>query len=106
MRVALTKGAKRDIADAADWYEAQREGLGAEFIESVDECVGRIGANPLAYRIVFADNRRANMDRFPFALFYKVRDDVVVVACLHGARAPHLARERAAGVIEMRKPKP
>jgi toxin ParE1/3/4 len=106
VRVILSRQAKLDVSKAVDWYEAQREGLGTEFIESVDECVGRIGANPLAYRVVSGDNRRANLERFPYALFYKVRDEVVVVACLHAKRSPSLAKERAAGVLEFRKPKP
>jgi plasmid stabilization system protein ParE len=104
--VTLTKAAKRDVKDAAAWYEAQREGFGAEFLESVDEGVSRIGANPLAYRAVSGNNRRCNLERFPYSLFYKVVDEVVVLACLHGHRAPHLSKERGLGVIEFRNPNP
>jgi plasmid stabilization system protein ParE len=106
VKVSLTKAAKRDISDAAEYYEAQRDGLGAEFLESVDEGIGRIGKNPLAYRTVSGTNRRCNLERFPYSLFYKVVDEVVVVACLHGHRAPHLSKERGLGVIEIRKLKP
>lgn len=105
MKVRISRDAKTDIRLASQWYEEQREGLGAEFIDSVDEGIKRIGDNPLAYRVVAGDNRRANLERFPYALFYKVHDDVVVVACLHAARNPRLAIERGAGVTEIRKPK-
>ena len=106
MIVALTKAAKRDISDAAAWYEQQREGLGAEFIDSVDEGIGKIALNPLGYAVVSGENRRCVVDRFPYALWFKVRDNVVVVGCLHHRRALHLSKERGLGVIEFRKPKP
>lgn len=105
MHVVLTSTAERDVASAAEWYEAKREGLGGEFLDRVEEAIDRIGMNPLAYRKVTGENRRCLVEQFPYALWFKIHGDAIVVACLHSARNPSVAKERTAGVIEIR-PKP
>jgi plasmid stabilization system protein ParE len=65
LNVVLTTHARNDIAGAADWYEAKREGLGDEFLGKVDEALDSIGSNPLAYRKVSGENRRCNLENFP-----------------------------------------
>ena len=99
MIVRVSPSAKRDISEAFVWYEEKREGLGVEFIERVDQAIERIGLNPLGYQAVSGDTRRVNIEQFPYSLFFKIKNDVVVVACLHAGRDPRLARERTAGVI-------
>lgn len=104
MNLSITRQTRRDIAEAADWYERKKEGLGEEFLDRVQESLDRIGLNPFGYAKLYGENRRCNLDQFPYALWFKIVDEVVVVACLHGRRHPILARERGAGVIEMKKP--
>jgi plasmid stabilization system protein ParE len=88
----IAPAARADIATAYSWYEDNKKGLGEEFIESVDKAVKKIGLRPLAYRKVVGDSRRCNIERFPNALFFRVKDNVVVVACLHAKRNPKLAK--------------
>ena len=38
--------AEADLANARDWYEGQRAGLGAEFLLCVEEVLERIGRMP------------------------------------------------------------
>jgi plasmid stabilization system protein ParE len=104
LNVVLTRNARVDIADAADFYESKREGLGDEFLNRVDTALESIGSNPLAYRKVSGENRRVNVEQFPYALFFKIEGHAIVVACLHAARNPALVKERSAGIIEF-KPK-
>ena len=104
MNVSITRQARRDIAESADWYERKKEGLGEEFLKRVHEGLSRIGANPLGYAKVRGENRRCNLDQFPYALFFKVVNEVVVVGCLHARRNPVIGRERWAGITEMPKP--
>ena len=81
--------AKLDIENAAVWYDGRVAGLGERFIEEVDRCLESITLNPEAYPVVHRETRRALLRRFPFAVFYRWRDQVVtVVACLHTRRAP------------------
>jgi toxin ParE1/3/4 len=77
LNVVLTTNARNDIAGAADWYEAKREGLGDEFLGKVDEALDSIGSNPLAYRKVFGENRRCNLEKSPYAFFFKLEGDAI-----------------------------
>jgi plasmid stabilization system protein ParE len=87
------------------WYESQKKGLGIEFIERVDQAVEQIGAHPESYPKIFNEVRRAPLHQFPYNLWYRfLPDDSVVIGCLHGKRDTILARERAAGVLEMPDP--
>jgi toxin ParE1/3/4 len=103
--VIISPAAKADILKASSWYEAARPGLGTSFLQRVDEAVEKIGRNPLTYRKVKGQNRRLNLERFPYALFYRVEGDAIVVACVGARRDPELVKERASGVVPIR-PKP
>ncbi len=41
--VVLTRIAEVDIARAINWYEERKEGLGAEFLVRVRDCIEKIG---------------------------------------------------------------
>ena len=62
--------AEADLANARDWYERQRAGLGAEFLLCVEEVLERIGRTPEMYMVVHHDVRRALTRRFPYAVYY------------------------------------
>jgi hypothetical protein len=104
LKVQLTRSARKDISGTAQWYEGQREGLGRKFLDRVDEALGRIGLNPLGYPKFSGENRRCNLETFPYALFFKIKDEVIVVACLFGGRDPKIIRERGSGVIPFPEP--
>ena len=62
-------------------------GLGERFLRSVDQAVEALRANPESGPMVFAQIRRLIVPRFPYGLFYIVRDGVVVVlAVVHSRR--------------------
>lgn len=93
--VRLREEADLDIADAASWYEEQREGLGGKFLDELLHIFGLIQENPLFYPLIRRNTRRAVMSRFPFAVFYRVVDhDLVVVAVMHGSRHPKAWKSR------------
>jgi plasmid stabilization system protein ParE len=79
--------AKADIEAAARWYEAQQPGLGVDFVDEVQRILGVIAAQPLRYSIRFGNWRRANLRRFPHAVFYQVlNNQPAVFAVLHARR--------------------
>ena len=81
--------AEADLANARDWYERQRAGLGAEFLLCVEEVLEHIGRTPEMYRVVYHDVRRALTRRFPCAVYYHIAGvDVVVSGILHMRRDP------------------
>jgi plasmid stabilization system protein ParE len=77
LKVIVTRQAKADVAAAAEHYERAREGLGAEFLDRVEDGIDKIAANPLAYRRVFGEIRRCNLEQFPFALWYRLSGKAV-----------------------------
>lgn len=87
--------AEADVRSAFEWYERQREGLGADFIEALRQAEDRVQRSPFAFRTVRRDARRLLLRRFPYQLIYRVVDEVVVVvACFHGRRAPRRLERR------------
>ena len=81
----------RDLAGAYGWYEEQRAGLGEEFLAAVDTTFDAIERIPEMFRRVHGEVRRANVSRFPSAVFYRVDPkSVVVLTILHTARDPKL----------------
>ena len=77
--VILTPEAAQDVADAYDWYEECRYGLGEEFLGCIDACVQRICRTPELYPKVHEEYRRALVRRFPYALFYEYADGTVTL---------------------------
>ena len=88
--------AEADLADAQDWYERQQPGLGAEFLLCVEEVFARLNRTPEMYEEVYRGVRRALTRRFPYAVYYRVAaNDVVVLGILHTRRDPQEWQSRA-----------
>jgi toxin ParE1/3/4 len=88
--------AEADLAEAKDWYEHQRAGLGLEFILSLEECLERIRRSPYAHAEMYKGVRRTSIRRFPYGVYYRVEADaVVVLAVQHSRRDPRRWQERA-----------
>ena len=93
--VRLTDKAVADIAQAQDWYERQRVGLGGQFVGEVDKVLESLAENPLIYRKVMDLLRAAHARRFPYSVYFRVEGrGSVVVACLHQHRSPRVAHAR------------
>ena len=94
-RLRLTPEAELDLDDAYSWYQAQALGLGANFLTAVGTCIASIRRNPEAYQLVDPTMRRALLRRFPYAVFYEMgADEIVVYAVFHCARNPHAWKRR------------
>jgi plasmid stabilization system protein ParE len=79
----------RDVAAAFEWYQNEQPGLGLEFLEELRASYDRMAAGPLQYSLVRDDIRRALLKRFPYAVYFAVEaDQVVVVSVLHERRNP------------------
>ena len=88
-RLKFSSRALRETGEAQEWYELQSPGLGDEFIAAIELQLKRLEQAHLLYAEVIPKVRRALLPRFPFGLFFSVRDDLVhVLAVLHDARHP------------------
>jgi plasmid stabilization system protein ParE len=89
VEIRLRPEAAQDLADAAEWYEEQRAGLGHEFLDEARATLSTIAEMPSMYAQIHRSARRALMQRFPFGIFYRIDGDrIVVLAILHGSRHP------------------
>ena len=94
-RLSILPEAENDLAEARFWYEKQRDGLGAEFLDCVGEVFQRLQESPLIHAEVHRGVRRTLVRRFPFVVYYRVEHDVVeILAVLHGRRGPRIWRSR------------
>jgi plasmid stabilization system protein ParE len=76
-----------DLIAARDWYQAQRNGLGREFLDAVEETFARIQDNPERRAPEYKSVRRARTMRFPYIVYYRIIADVVeILAVQHGSR--------------------
>ena len=96
VRIEFTTEASEDVAEAFSWYERQRRGLGREFEEELDRAFAIVRSMPTTGSPVHRMLRRSLMARFPFALYYAIEAELVVVhAVLHHRRDPRTWRRRA-----------
>ena len=89
-RLKFSGRAVREVGEAYEWYEAQSQGLGLEFEVAFELQLKRLEQVPLLYSEVLPGVRRTLLPRFPFGVFYVVRNDLVhILAVIHNARSPN-----------------
>lgn len=83
--------AEDELKAAIDYYDRQRDGLGAELQEAVERASEVIGRIPQAFSLHNAAGvRKFVLQRFPYCLFYLELDESVwVVAVAHQKRQPN-----------------
>ena len=94
-----------DVFSAYVWYEAKSPGLGEEFLRIFYACVKEIPENPLLYPKVCREFRRRLLRRFPYAIYFMIKDNQIIMSGLfHCARDPILLEQHCK--IERKKKKP
>lgn len=89
VRLAFHELAERELNDAAQYYERELRGLGADFIDEVERCARSIIRHPAAGAPVCDDVRRRFLRRFPYALLYRVTTDAIrILAVMDLRRRP------------------
>ena len=97
MTLRIPSGVQTEVREAAEYYEAERPGLGDGFWREVDSRVRWILANAGVPRLRAGDYRRVNLSVFPFYIAYAIRGEtVVLLAVAHVAREPEYWMEREA----------
>jgi plasmid stabilization system protein ParE len=78
-----------DVEAAFDWYEGEEPGLGFEFLEELRAAYQRILDHPFGYQDLRSGIRRALTHRFPYAVYFSVEEEtIVIVAVLSTPRDP------------------
>lgn len=87
--------AYKDAIVIFDWYEGKLAGLGDRFINELERAKIDLLNSPLAFAKWNKGIRRMVMRKFPYKLFYKVYDDMIVIlAIMHARRSNRYVRRR------------
>jgi plasmid stabilization system protein ParE len=95
MNVELLAAAQAELDHAYTWYETQRKGLGAQFLNEFDAAVRRLAAYPHAYQSLGKGVRRCLVKQFPYGVLYGMdKDKIVIIAVAHLHRKPDYWEDR------------
>jgi len=94
VRIQILGEALEDLGQGFHFYESQEAGLGAYFLDQlfsdIDSLHNSAGIHPLRF-----SHHRALSKRFPFAIYYSVKDEHVRVhAVMDCRRKPSWIRKR------------
>jgi plasmid stabilization system protein ParE len=94
-RLIYDPAAKFEIREAAAYYEESREGLGKEFLVTVEAAVQQLVSHPLLSRRIRGRFRRWLVPRFPYGIIYCVEGDAIYIAAvMHLHRKPGYWKNR------------
>jgi plasmid stabilization system protein ParE len=86
--IIVRREAQLEVQDAFHYYQEKSEGLGFEFMRSLDAALQSAKRNPLAYQKIYKETRRILLRKFPYAVFYIAEENrIVVIACFHQKRS-------------------
>jgi len=95
MKYVFHPQARIELNNIIDYYEALQARLGLEFLEEVYSTVCRIIEFPKAWSSFSKSTRKCLLNRFPFAIIYRIRkDEILIVAIAHFARKPGYWKNR------------
>lgn len=93
--VVFLPPAQEEMIAAAQYYQHQSIGLGAELLAEVERTIAAIAVHPKAAPKVAQDIRRRLLKRFPFGILYvATTDEIVVLAIMHLRRRPGYWQDR------------
>ena len=88
-QVIVREEAAEEILTSFIWYEKRKDGLGEKFLVELDEVYNSILSNPLTFPVFHKNFRRALMSKFPFAIFFRVKEErVLIYSVFHTHRNP------------------
>jgi hypothetical protein len=95
MNVVMIPLARREMFQAARWYDRQGVDLGNRLLDDIRQSLLAIREFAFAFPSVDGTYRRKLLDTFPYALIYRVDGEVVtIVAFANLKRRPGYWRRR------------
>ncbi|MCF6330498.1 MAG: type II toxin-antitoxin system RelE/ParE family toxin [Sulfurimonas sp.] len=94
MKIEILDEAEKDIAIGISFYEAQKDGLGKYFLDSILSDIESLHIYA-GIHVVISEYYRLLSKRFPFSIYYKIKDDVIYIyAVLDCRRDPNATAKR------------
>lgn len=95
MKIKILASASQDLIDGYLFYDKQSEGIGGYFLNTLFSDIDSLIINAGIHPIYFERYHRLLSKRFPFAVYYRVENGVVLIyAVLDCRRNPAWIRKR------------
>jgi len=78
MTIKILDEAEKDIATGISFYESQKSGLGKYFLDSILSDVESLHIYA-GIHIVILDYYRLLSKRFPFSIYYKIKEETIYI---------------------------
>lgn len=78
MKITILSIAEGDLAAGYRFYESQADGLGTYFLDTLYSDIDSLAYFAGMHRVVFGYHRLLSK-RFPFAVYYRVSEEVALV---------------------------
>ncbi len=79
MKIHILDQAEDDLVDGYNFYESQKQGVGAYFLDSLYSDIESLILYAGIHRVRHKGYRRMLSKRFPFAIYYTVSGDAIKV---------------------------
>ena len=95
MKIRILSAAQQDLLGGFRFYEAQQQGLGAYFLDTLIADIDSLQLFAGIHPVVAGGYQRLLAKRFPFAVYYRREDlTVLIYAILDCRRNPAWNRKR------------
>ena len=89
MIVKISQKAFFEIEEAKEYYNLQQNNLGNTFKSDLKNSIENIKRFPNLYPNITDDMKRCILHRFPYSLFYTLKEDVILILSVaHQHRKP------------------
>ena len=94
-RLIFNPSIPADLTAALEYYDAISPALGDRFRSQVEQRLDDIAVRPESFPLDVFPIRFANIDQFPYLIFFSLKSDIVsVIAIAHGSSKPDVWRNR------------
>lgn len=81
--------AAKELTSSIQYYEEKSTGLGAEFLDEIEEAIAQALVHPKSGSSFTKHDRRILLDRFPYEIIYGISDNVITITAIkHMKRKP------------------
>lgn len=82
MKIEFLYEARLDMIQAHNWYETKNKNLGKVFELSIEKSLNENSLLPKASPIWYKSIRRYVVDKFPYGLFYLVKNEIIIIVAV------------------------
>ncbi len=95
MKIKILESALEDIKKGRNFYEQQKEGLGSYFVDNIILDIESLKYFAGIHQKVFSEYHRLLSRKFPFAIYYKIiENNIIVFAVLDCRQNPQKTEKR------------